>query len=57
VWQFDTLREFETVNGAKAKGGSLSAIGPVISGGMMFLGSGYGALGGMAGNVLLAFGK
>ncbi|MBI4908548.1 MAG: PQQ-binding-like beta-propeller repeat protein [Acidobacteria bacterium] len=57
IWQFDTLREFETVNGVKAKGGSLSATGPVIAGGMMFLGSGYGALGGMAGNVLLAFGK
>ncbi len=57
IWQFDTLRDFETVNGIKAKGGSLSATGPVIAGGMLFLNSGYGALGGMAGNVLLAFGK
>ncbi|MCC6365583.1 MAG: hypothetical protein IT165_18880 [Bryobacterales bacterium] len=43
------------MNGVKAKGGSLSATGPVLSGGMLFVNSGYGALGGMAGNVLLAF--
>ncbi|MDQ2945725.1 MAG: PQQ-binding-like beta-propeller repeat protein [Acidobacteriota bacterium] len=55
IWDFDTLREFDTVNGVKAKGGSLNAAGPTISGGMLFVNSGYGALGGMAGNVLLAF--
>jgi polyvinyl alcohol dehydrogenase (cytochrome) len=55
LWDFDTLREFETVNGVKARGGSLNATGPTIYGGMMFVNSGYGALGGMAGNVLLAF--
>ena len=55
VWDFDTLREFPTVNGVKAKGGSLNATGPTIAGGMMFVNSGYGALGGMPGNVLLAF--
>jgi polyvinyl alcohol dehydrogenase (cytochrome) len=55
IWQYDTLRDFDTVNGVKAKGGSLSATGPVFAGGMMFLNSGYGALGGMPGNVLLAF--
>lgn len=57
IWDFDTLREFETVNGVPAKGGSLNASGPTISGGMLFVNSGYGALGGMAGNVLLAFSK
>lgn len=55
VWSFNTLREFETVNGVKAKGGSLSATGPVIANGMLYVNSGYGALGGMGGNVLLAF--
>ena len=30
--------------------------GPAIAGGMVFLNSGYGALGGRPGNVLLAFG-
>ena len=55
VWDFDTLRDFETVNGVKANGGSLNATGPVIAGGMMFVNSGYSVLGGMGGNVLLAF--
>jgi polyvinyl alcohol dehydrogenase (cytochrome) len=56
IWDFDTLRDFATVNGVKAKGGSMSASGPVVTGGMLFVNSGYGALGGMPGNVLLAFG-
>jgi polyvinyl alcohol dehydrogenase (cytochrome) len=56
IWDFDTLRDFPTVNGVKAKGGSMSASGPVVTGGMLFVNSGYGALGGMPGNVLLAFG-
>ena len=55
IWDFDTLRDFPTVNGVKAKGGSLNATGPTLAGGMLFLNSGYGALGGMPGNVLLAF--
>ncbi|MGI8743519.1 MAG: PQQ-binding-like beta-propeller repeat protein [Bryobacteraceae bacterium] len=57
LWDFDTLREFDTVNGIAAKGGSLNATGPTIANGMLFVNSGYAALGGMAGNVLLAFGK
>ncbi len=55
VWDFDTLREFETVNGVKAKGGSLNATGPVVGGGALYVNSGYSTLGGMGGNVLLAF--
>jgi len=56
IWDFDTLRDFPTVNGVKARGGSMSASGAVAAGGMLFVNSGYGALGGMPGNVLLAFG-
>lgn len=55
LWDFDTLRDFDTVNGVKAHGGSLNATGPSIYHGMVYANSGYGALGGMAGNVLLAF--
>ncbi len=55
LWDFDTLREFDTVNGVKAQGGSLNATGPVISAGMLYFSSGYGQLGGIPGNVLLAF--
>ena len=56
IWDYDTLRDFPTVNGVKAHGGSLNATGPVIAAGMLFVDSGYGQLGGMGGNVLLAFG-
>jgi len=56
LWDFDTAREFTSVNGVAAKGGSLDGAGPVVSGGMIFINSGYPRNGGMAGNVLLAFG-
>ena len=56
VWQFDTVREFQTVNGVVAKGGSMGAAGPVVAGGMLFVPSGYvGVQNAMPGNVLLAF--
>lgn len=55
LWDFDTAREFETVNGGSARGGSMDGAGPAIAGGMLFVGSGYGAWGGLPGNVLLAF--
>lgn len=55
IWEYNTAREFDTVNGVKGKGGSISGPGPVFANGMMFVNSGYGILGGMAGNVLLAF--
>ncbi len=54
IWDLDTLRDFDTVNGVKAHGGSLNATGPTIADGMMFVNSGYSQLTGMAGNVLLA---
>ena len=57
IWDFDTLRDFETVNGVKAHGGSMNATGPTIADGMMFVNSGYAQLTGMSGNVLLAFTK
>jgi polyvinyl alcohol dehydrogenase (cytochrome) len=56
LWDVDTNREFETVNGVAAKGASMLGPGPVIVSGMLFVGSGYGAFGGRAGNVLLAYG-
>jgi polyvinyl alcohol dehydrogenase (cytochrome) len=56
LWEYDTNRSFETVNGVAAKGASISGPGPTVAGGMLFINSGYGALGGRPGNVLLAFG-
>jgi polyvinyl alcohol dehydrogenase (cytochrome) len=55
VWDFDTAKEFKTVNGVAAKGGSMDGPGPVVAGGMLYVCSGYGAWGGLPGNVLLAF--
>ena len=56
LWEFDTNREFQTVNGVAARGASMIGPGPVVAGGMVFVSSGYGAFGGRPGNVLLAFG-
>ncbi len=56
LWDFDTVRDYVTVNGVPAKGGSLDGAGPVIVEGMLYVNSGYlPGFGGMAGNVLLAF--
>lgn len=55
LWEFDTSREFKTVNKVAAHGGSLVAPGPVVAGGMLFIGSGYFVFGDKPGNVLLAF--
>jgi polyvinyl alcohol dehydrogenase (cytochrome) len=55
VWDFDTAREFTTVNGVPGHGGAMDVAGPVAAGGMLFAISGYPARGGLPGNVLLAF--
>jgi polyvinyl alcohol dehydrogenase (cytochrome) len=49
------MKEYETVNGVKGKGGAIDGPAPVISDGMLFVNSGYGMFGQMPGNVLLAF--
>jgi polyvinyl alcohol dehydrogenase (cytochrome) len=53
IWDFDTAREFPTVNGIPGKGGSMAGTGATIADGMLYVNSGYSS---MAGNVLLAFG-
>jgi polyvinyl alcohol dehydrogenase (cytochrome) len=56
IWEYDTAREFTTVNGVKANGGSMSNSGPAIAGGMLYVNSGYSHHGGiLPGNALLAF--
>jgi polyvinyl alcohol dehydrogenase (cytochrome) len=49
------VKDYDTVNGAKAKGGSFNGAGPAVSRGMVIATNGYGFAGGAAGNVLLAF--
>ena len=55
LWDYDTERPYETVNGVEARGGSIDGPGPAIGGGMIFFNSGYHTAGGQPGNVLLAF--
>ena len=55
LWDFDTARDFDTVNGVKARGGSIDVGGAAIANGVVLTTSGYGQWGGMRGNVLLAF--
>ena len=56
IWEFNTVRDYSSVNGVKANGGSISNAGPTVVGGMLFTNSGYSHHGGVIpGNVLLAF--
>ncbi|HUQ51075.1 MAG TPA: PQQ-binding-like beta-propeller repeat protein, partial [Gammaproteobacteria bacterium] len=55
LWDFDTAREFATVNGVPARGGSLDGQGVVVADGLVLVSSGYPRNGGMPGNALLAF--
>jgi len=56
IWQFDTNRDFDTVNGVTARGGAMDHGGPVVVDGMIYVNSGYGGFTAHPGNVLLAFG-
>ena len=55
IWDVDTIREYQTVNGVKGNGGAIDGPGPVVVAGMVYVNSGYGFFGGAPGNVLLAF--
>jgi polyvinyl alcohol dehydrogenase (cytochrome) len=55
VWDVDTKREYATVNGVAARGGSLDGPGAVVVDGTVYVNSGYTKFGTIPGNVLLAF--
>ncbi len=55
LWDYETAKDFATVNGIKASGGSLDQGGATIVNGMLYINSGYGQRVGQPGNVLLAF--
>src|SRR2546427_2128016 len=55
LWDFDTVRDYQTVNGVRASGGSLNGPGAVVVGGMLFVNSGYARQGTIPGNAPLAF--
>ncbi|MFT4824486.1 MAG: polyvinyl alcohol dehydrogenase (cytochrome) [Halioglobus sp.] len=55
LWDYDTAREFETVNGQAARGGGMSGAGPTLARGHLISNSGYGLYFHEPGNVLLVF--
>lgn len=55
LFQYDTVKDFETVNGVEGYGGSIDSHAIAAGSGMVFVGSGYGSFSQVAGNVLLAF--
>jgi polyvinyl alcohol dehydrogenase (cytochrome) len=55
VWQYDTLRDFPTLNGVPGKGGGVDSQSIFAGDGALFIASGYGQFGQPPGNVLLAF--
>ncbi len=55
IFQYDTLRDFETVNGVAARGGSIDSHSVFAGSGMLFVAAGYGSFRQPPGNVLLAF--
>ncbi|MDG2003221.1 MAG: PQQ-binding-like beta-propeller repeat protein [Novosphingobium sp.] len=56
LWSFDTMRDFNTVNGVAARGGAISgAAAPIALNGKLYVSSGYGFASKMGGNALLVF--
>jgi polyvinyl alcohol dehydrogenase (cytochrome) len=53
IWDFETRREFKTIDGVYAHGGSMDKNGPTVAGGMLYVETGNYI--GMPGNALLAF--
>jgi polyvinyl alcohol dehydrogenase (cytochrome) len=56
LWDVDTARPFETVNGVTAAGGSIDVGGVAVSNGYVLTTSGNPTWGGTRGNVLLVYG-
>jgi len=56
LFQFDTARTYEGINGIAGKGGGIDNASIVATNGLVFVNSGYGLMGGQGpGNVFLAF--
>lgn len=55
LWNFDTTRPVDTVNGLVARGGGMSGGGPAVGEGHLVVNSGYGLYFHEQGNALLVF--
>lgn len=49
LWDYDTAKPFQAVNGIERKDGSIDGPSPVIADGMLLVNSGYGSFGEMPG--------
>jgi len=56
LWELDTVRDFETVSGEIARGGSFSGGGGIVAHGIFYINAVYGIYNHMPGNLLLAIG-
>jgi polyvinyl alcohol dehydrogenase (cytochrome) len=55
LWNFDTGKQYDAVNGVVAHGGSLGNEGPVAAASILYVVSGEGRFTGRRGNALIAF--
>lgn len=55
IWEYDTVRDFESVSGIAGRGGAIESDGPVLVDGNLLVNSGYLWGGRLPGNVLLRF--
>lgn len=55
LWEFDTLRSFETINGVPASGGSIDSAGAILIDNKFIVNSGYDKFRLQPGNALLVF--
>lgn len=55
IWDYDTKRDFNTVNGVAASGGGMSGAGVTVAQGHVVVNSGYGLYFHEPGNALLVF--
>ena len=55
LWDFDTLRSFDTINGVPASGGSIDSAGAVLIDNKFIVNSGYDKFRLLPGNALLVF--
>lgn len=55
LWSYDTRRRFPAVNGGYAEGGAIDLGGAYVTGGEVFLASGYGLVDQIPGNAFILF--
>jgi len=55
IWDLDTAKTYDAVNGVRANGGSLGTEGPTVANGILYVNSGEGRFSGHRGNALIAF--